>query len=295
MNRRQFAAASLAAAAVAAGSRSLVAAQAARPKRKFCAFIKFVQSLKYDELAERIAALGFDGVEATVRQGGYIDPADAPAELPKLHAALKKQGLEITIVTSDIVRADQPHAEHLLQAAAELGIPRYRLGFMQYDLEKPVLEQLAALPPVFDALAALNRRVGIAALYQNHSGAKMVGATIWDLHYLIKNYPVAEVGCVYDIRHATVEAGEAWPTLYQLMKPHIGALSVKDFRWKGRRAANAPLGEGQVDPAFFEKLDPKFAGPLSVHVEYLEDEDVEANLAALGRDLATLRKWLGAA
>jgi sugar phosphate isomerase/epimerase len=294
MNRRQFAAASLAAAAAVSG-RSLLAAAASPPKRTLCAFIKFVQSLKYDELAERIAALGFDGVEATVRRGGYIDPADAPTELSKLHAALKKQGLEITIVTSDIIRADQPHAEKLLETAAELGVPRYRLGFMEYDLEKPVLEQLGALPAVFEALAALNRRLGIAAMYQNHSGANMVGATIWDLHYLINHYPVSEIGCVYDIRHATVEAGEAWPMLYQLIKPHIGAMSVKDFRWKGRRSANVPLGEGQVDPAFFEKLDPAFAGPLSVHVEYLEDEDVEANLAALGRDLATLRKWLGAA
>lgn len=295
LNRRQFTAATLAAAAAAAVTApALAAAESPPAKRTFCAFIKFVQSLGYDELAEKIAALGFDGVEVTVRKGGYIEPENAPRELPKLHQALARQGLEITIATTDILRVDQPHAEALLRAAADLGVARYRLGFHKYDLERPLTEQLAAYVPVFDAIAEMNRRIGIAGMYQNHCGAESLGATLWDLHFLIKSHSPEQLGCVYDIRHATVEAGEAWPALYRLMKPHITALSAKDFVWKDRRSANVPLGEGLVDPKFFRTLDPAFAGPLSVHVEYLEGEDVATNLAALGRDLTTLRGWLGA-
>ena len=294
LNRRQFTAATLATAVATVGARELTAAEPAPGKRTFSAFIKFVQSLRYGELAEKIAALGFDGVEVTVRKGGYIEPENAPRELPKLHQALAGQGLEITIATTDILRADQPHAEASLRAAADLGVARYRLGFHKYDLERPLPEQLAAYSPVFDAISELNRRVGIAGMYQNHCGAESLGATLWDLHFLIKSYPPEQLGCVYDIRHATVEAGEAWPALYQLMKPHITALSAKDFVWKDRRSANVPLGEGLVDPQFFRTLDPAFAGPISVHVEYLDGEDVAANLAALGRDLTTLRGWLNA-
>ena len=51
------------------------ATAAARPDRfEFCAFIKFVQSLPYPVLAQRIANLGFDGIEATVRTGGQVLP-----------------------------------------------------------------------------------------------------------------------------------------------------------------------------------------------------------------------------
>ena len=35
--------------------------------RTFCAFVKYIQELPYDRLAETVAELGFDGIEATVR------------------------------------------------------------------------------------------------------------------------------------------------------------------------------------------------------------------------------------
>ena len=107
-------------------------------------------------------------------------------------------------------------------------------------------------------------------MWQNHAGADMVGATVWDMHSLIKDYPVSEVGCVFDIRHAAAEAGEAWPVYYDLVKPHLSALSVKDFRWEGRKSAHTQLGKGNVDPKFFKTLRKSdFRGPISVHVEYL--------------------------
>ena len=56
-----------------------------------CAFIKFVQSLSYDQLADAIADIGFDGIEATVRKGGKIEPGKAVDELPKLVDALAKR------------------------------------------------------------------------------------------------------------------------------------------------------------------------------------------------------------
>jgi sugar phosphate isomerase/epimerase len=139
----------------------------------------------------------------------------------------------------------------------------------------------------------MNRELGIAALYQNHCGAKYLGATLWDLHHLIKDKPVSEIGCVFDIRHATVEGGEAWPVYWNLMKPHLGAISVKDFRWDGRKSQHVPLGTGQVDPKFFKMLrESDFAGPVSVHVEYGGDRGPQANVQALKTDLATLRQWM---
>jgi sugar phosphate isomerase/epimerase len=266
------------------------------PAKRFtyCAFVKFLTDLDFNELADAIAEAGFDGVEVTARKKeSYIHLDRAEEELPRLKEALAKRNLEITILTTDIMRADEPGAESLLRAAVKNGVKRYRLGFLRYDLKRPILPQLAAMQPVFRDIAAMNRDLGIEALYQNHCGADMLGATVWDLHSLIKDYPVNEIGCVFDIRHAVVEAGEAWPIYWDLMKPHLGAISVKDFNWKGRKSQHVPLGTGRLDPDFFELVrDSKFAGPISVHVEYAGDRGAKANVEALKTDFATLRKWM---
>jgi hypothetical protein len=99
---------------------SALAADAA-PKNRFCLFLKFLNGLGYDELAERVAELGFSGVEAPIRsKEGYIKPEEAATELPKFQKALAEQGLSIAIITSDILAADQQHAGGIV-ADAVLG------------------------------------------------------------------------------------------------------------------------------------------------------------------------------
>ena len=299
IDRRQFTLGGLAGVAAAAIPRVARAAGeqvGERPRNKLCAFIKFLTAMEYEPLAAAIAELGFDGVEMTARkQASYIHPERAADELPKLNEVLRQHGLEISILTTDILRADEPMAEPLLRSARAIGVPRYRLGFWKYDLKRPILPQLAEYEPVVRDLAAMNKEIGIPAIYQNHSGAAMVGATIWDLHRLINDYPAEQIGCVFDVRHAAVEAGEAWPVYFDLMKSHTTAASFKDFRWNGRTAEIVPLGEGVVDPKFVKTLLASgFDGPLSVHVEYLPKAGVDENLAALKKDLGTLKSWLAA-
>jgi sugar phosphate isomerase/epimerase len=291
----------MAAAAAIAAAPSVIAATSdhgASSKSCFCAFIKYLGELKYDELAERIAELGFGGVEVTFRaKDGYVKPKDSVKEVPRLKKALEKQGLEITIATTDFLSADQEYVEETLRALADNGVPRYRLGFYRYDLKQPIVDQITAIKPKLAGLAELNRKLGISGMYQNHSGADMFGATMWDLYYLLRDHPPEELSCVYDLRHATVEAGEAWPMLYQVMKPHIKAYSVKDFKWGSRRkSVHVPLGQGMVDPEFYKALaGSEFKGPISVHVEYVkESAGADAQLAAIKRDFETLKKWMTA-
>ena len=113
------------------------------------------------------------------------------------------------------------------------------------------------------------------------------------MHSLIKDIPKDQIGLAFDIRHATIEAGLSWPVLYDVVKPHIGALFVKDFRWGEKKAEHVPLGTGRVNPKFFEMVKADgFDGPISLHVEYLKTEGTQANIAALRRDLKVLQGWL---
>ena len=263
--------------------------------RKFCAFEKPLQFLNYDELADLLAERGFDGVEATVREGGHVLPERVEQDLPRLHESLKKRALEITVLTSGINSSDSPHAEKVLRIASKLGVKRYRMLWYQYDLQKPVLPQLEAIRPKLKKLAALNRQLGLTALYQNHSGDKMVGAPIWDIYSVIKDFDPKEIALAYDTRHAAVEGGLSWPIQFNLVRSHLGAVFVKDFVWEKGRVKDVPLGTGLVDKKVFARLqEMNFAGPFSVHVEYLEgSKDKTALGDALKKDRETLKALLG--
>ncbi len=275
-------------------------AAAAKPVDKpftLCAFIKFVQALTFDDLSGRIASMGFDGIEATVRDGGHVLPETVEEELPRLVEALKKNDLEVTIMASSVNSVQQPLTEKVLRIAAGLGIKRYRLAYLRYDLGKPIRPQIASHRSQLKDLAEMNRDLGISGVYQNHAGATTVGSAIWDLRDILNDIAPEEISVAFDIRHATVEGGHNWPLHLHLIQPHLGAIYVKDFIWKPgiREAVNVPLGEGRVNPRFFTMAREMFRGPISLHVEYLPKAGIAKNLEAISSDFTLLKTLLGIA
>jgi sugar phosphate isomerase/epimerase len=298
LSRRKFVATTGAAAAWVAGGGLAAAAESSKGvknrEHKICAFEKPLQGLSYDELADFLAELGFNGVEATVRAGGHVLPEHAEEDLPRMVRALNKRGIEMTVLTSDINSVSSPHADRVLRIAAKLGVKRYRMLWYRYDLKKPVAAQLEEIRPKLSELAAMNRKLGVTALYQNHSGAQYVGSALWDSYSLIKEFDPKEIGLAYDIHHATVEGGLNWPVQFNLVRSHIQTVYVKDFVWDNRKVKDVPLGQGKVDPAFFTLLKQSdFDGPISMHVEYLESGHDRKELAdAFKKDFGTLKSWL---
>jgi len=255
--------------------------------------VKFLQDLSYADLARVIRKLGFQGIEGTVRPGGQVLPERVEEDLPKLMEALQGEKLEMTIMASGIHRADDPLSEKTLRLASKLGVKRYRMAYYRYDLDRPVTRQIASFKSMAKELAALNKELGMQAIYQNHSGARYLGSTIWDLRQLLRGIPKEQMAVGFDLRHAKVEGGMSWPVYWNVIQPHVGAVYVKDFVWKENKVLNVPLGEGWVDPRFFDAARLKaFDGPISLHVEYLHGAGAKANAEALEKDLATLRKWL---
>lgn len=299
LNRRDFVQqttlATLAAAMLPAVTSIAAPMEGKKLQWKFCAFEKPLLFLNYDDTADVFAELGFDGIEAAVRPGGHVVSERVEEDLPKFVEALKKRGLEITVLTSNIGRADQPHAEKTIRTAAKLGIKRYRMDWWRYDLKQPIQSQLDGLRPRLKDLAALNRSLGVTGLYQNHCGANIVGAPLWDIYSLIREHDPKDVALAFDIRHATVEGGLSWEIQFNLVKSHIGVAYFKDYVWDGRKVKNVPLGSGLVDPKFGGVLgNSGFAGPISLHVEYGSGTDKKVFLEAFRKDFATLREWLGA-
>ena len=302
LSRRDFVIGTSAVAGAALSRSPAVSASASEDVAyQYCTFIKYLQELSYEELASKLTAMGFDGAEVTVRRGGYIAPEAAADELPKLAEVFQKHDLKISIITTDIQGPDSPHAESILTNAAKLGVKRYRMGFCRYDLKAPIVPQLDTFKPQFKELAAMNREHKITGLYQNHAGAKYLGATFWDLEKVLRDIPAEEIGCIFDIRHAVAEGSNAWPIYYDIIKPHIAALSVKDFKWERKKETDkrlsqvhVPLGTGQVDlKKFVATFRNDFPSSLvTLHVEYLHSGGLAANLKAIENDFGVLKKTM---
>ena len=141
LTRREFLATStLAAGALALGVQP--ARAASQQRFPIIGFTKPFQNLSYDETADVAAQVGWEGIELPLRAKGQIEPERVEEELPKMHDALKKRGLIIGLITTDILNSATPHAEKVLRTAKALGISRYRLGFMRYRPDGSPLAQL---------------------------------------------------------------------------------------------------------------------------------------------------------
>jgi len=292
--RRTFLAAS--AAAAFAASKLAADESSAAKATQTCVFTKPFNSLTFDELAKQTADIGFNGIEAPIRPGGHIEPEAVPDKLPQLVAALEKQNQKLTVLTSNINDPSDPVSEAVLRTAAELGIRYYRMQYFKYDESKSITKQIDEWHMKMKDLAALNKQLGITAVYQNHAGRNYFGAPIWDLHRGLDGIDPTQVGVAYDIRHATVEAGMSWPIGFHLIRPHIQVVYVKDFTWGEARPTNVPLGDGRVDSKFFRMLArTDFRGPISLHEEYIDHrkrELVPEHWDAIRKDLKTLKSWL---
>lgn len=274
-------------------------------------FSKHLQWLDYDGMAQMAAELGFDGVDLTVRPRGHVLPENVEEDLPRAVEAVRRAGLEVPTMTTSISDPDHPLTERVLKTAAEAGIRHYRLGYWVYDDARPIPPQLEEFRTMANGLADMNRHFGLCGDYQNHAGAKYVGAAIWDLWEIIKDLDPGAIGCQFDVRHATVEGGTAWPISFKLIADRVHTIVAKDFVWRhgddGWKPDNIPLGYGVVDfDAYFSLLKGSgFDGTVVVHYEYplgganhgATELSIPPELftAKVEADVAQVRTWLSAA
>ena len=295
-SRRQFLGhAAMTASMAALAPKVLSAEGTTAPRFPIIAFSKPFQKLGPAETAELVANVGWDGVEMPVRKGGQVLPEKVEEDLPKFVEALRARGRELTIATTDVTSVT-PLNEKVLRMVSKLGIKSYRLGNFTYAKDRPIPEQLSEVTERLRDVAALNKQLGLKAGFQNHSGESRVGAAIWDIFAAIKETDPKAMGFCFDIGHATIEGGMAWPTNFRLAEPRLTAVFVKDFYWQksGRawRATWCPLGEGMVDRKFFTMLkSTPYQGPICQHHEY-ELGDHQKMIAQFKKDLVVLRDWL---
>lgn len=301
LNRREmlWATGTTVAAATVGSDRQGKASVVARPVP--CLFSKPLHNRSFAELPAVLDDLGIRAVDLTCRKGGHIAPERAADDLPAAVELLEKAGIAVPMVTTEITDAGKDHAETIIKTVGRLGIRFIKPGYYPYgDLHK-LHDRLAEVKARLKDIAGLCGRYGVLAGFHNHSGLT-VGAPMWDLWQLLQDLPAGQIGSYFDLRHATVEGGEGgWRIGLALLMPRVIMASVKDAMWQKDeggvwRVRDVPLGQGavRIEEGLRQLKDAGFAGPISLHVEYVSgtvpvgsDED-KRKLESIRADWRTL-------
>lgn len=257
-----------------------------------CIFSKHLHFLSYEELARECKVLTLDGVDLTVRKGGHVEPDRVATDLPRAVEAVRREGPDVPMITTNLNRAEDPDARPILETAARLGIRYFRCGGLKYEGDQNPIDQLPAFARQLRDLAVLAQEFDMIAGYHNHSGLANVGAPLWDLYRLIELIGLESFGSNFDVGHAFVEGGlGAWEINTRLLAPHVKMMAVKDFVWENNRVRWTTLGQGHVRLAECLRIIQRsgFAGPISLHFEY-KTPTREALFDEIRSAAATLRQ-----
>jgi L-ribulose-5-phosphate 3-epimerase len=144
-------------------------------------FSKHLHWLDYDEMAMVAAEIGFDGVDLTVRPQGHVLPERVEEDLPKAMEAVKKTGKNIYMITTSINDADDPNTGKILKTASSLGISHYRLGWLYYDDNKTIEENIRVVQGKLSKLAVLMKNIRFRANIKTTPGLIQQGYILVDL------------------------------------------------------------------------------------------------------------------
>ncbi len=293
--RRAFIAKASAAAIAACAGASFPGFAASLSTCPVVVFSKVYQelNLSFEEAATLTAEAGLNGIDCPVRDGGEILPGRAVDDLPRYAEILARKQLKIHLLTSGITEVASPHAEAILRSARKLGVRYYRLGFFKPESDWPVGKQAQEIRSALKDVAAMNREIGVCALFQNHSGS--FGANLADVREVVSEFDPAQVGVAFDIGHAILIHGEGWSSHFEALTSHLRVAYFKDAR---HGASWVRFGEGDIARAgYFKRLQQLgYAAPFSLHIEFDWSEggksrNRESLLRALRESRVVLQQW----
>jgi sugar phosphate isomerase/epimerase len=184
-------------------------------------FSKMLQEYSVAEAARRIKALGFDGVDLTVRPGGHVTPERVTRDLPEAVAAIRGQGLTVPMISTAITRSGDAAAEATLAEAVHQDIRLIKLGYWNVGPGQ-LREAIDRARRDLDGLERLAETYHVTFGVHNHSGPTYVNcqpAVIWTI---LRDRDPNRIAAYFDPGHAAVEGGfGGWRQSLELLAPSI--------------------------------------------------------------------------
>ena len=239
---------------------------------------KLFSGLSVEQLGEKAAELGFDGIDLNIRPGHPVNPDNVTKTLPEAIFHWASHGLSCPLATAptSMIDPQAPEVERIYSACAEAGVPRLKIGFYRFAEGEDYWEVLDAARASLEAFAKFSEKYGVQTCYQIHSG-RCLGSNCAGLMHLIRDFPPEHVGAYPDIGHLALD-GEYLPIGLAMIRDYLSIVGIKDPYYAPQPIGNSPAfqpkftiaGQGCVDwPLCFETFKSiDFDGPLTVHTEY---------------------------
>ena len=242
-------------------------------------FSKMLKEKSITELSELAQSIGLDGYDLCVRPGYAVSPDNAATALPEAVAFMRKQGLDIPMITGnfDLLEPSHPTALPLLSAMDKAGIRLLKLGYFLFKPETlDYLKEVDRIRRIFEAWQPLARKYGVKICYHTHSD-RCMGLNAGAIMHLLDGFDPACIGAYIDPGHFVVE-GEAFDSALAMVRSHLAIVATKDVRLErveknGHGSIKShwvPAGEGMVDwtAVFSELRGINYNGPVSIHCEF---------------------------
>jgi len=247
-----------------------------KEKPPITVFTKPWKTLSAEQLANRIAELGFDGIELPIREGFQVEPANIESRLAETAQVFQSKGLKIFSVAGDL-------DEKTVRACGEAGIPILRT-MLKIESGRSYRENVehfrSVCTDLSEALEESNVQIGL----QNHCD-EYVSSSVGLMH-AIEPLPPEQVTAVLDLGHTGLE-GElegiaidiAWDRLSMInLKNAIRYPDGKDsdgaVQWS-RTWVPGKEGFTSWSKAIVELRKRGFKAPICLTAEY-KDEDGKA-------------------
>jgi len=265
-------------------------------------FPKFFQPLPAGELAQRIHALGFDGVDILVRDDYWVTTETIRKDLPEFVRIMHDFGLSTTSATTDLLDVEDPRLESSLAAMADQGVRQFRLRHLPYRGLGTLHKDVDAARRTLLRLEGLCEKHGLRCFVQTHGGTLHPSASA--TYSLVQGLDPSYVGVHFDPANMIYQDGhEAWQLGVDLLGPYICMVGVKNAgvyrddsdvrRGPAWRREWTTLESGLVD--WCEVLGllraAGYGGPLCMHNFY--EMDLASLTEQTRRDLEHLRALLG--
>jgi sugar phosphate isomerase/epimerase len=198
------------------------------------------------------------------------------------------------MISTTLTTMTEPTAYPILAITGHTQVHLYRLGFWPWGASPNISRRLAQVRNDLIGLLAAGRQFGMTAMFPNRAGG-FVGEAVWDTQSIIGDMDAQSIGYYFDPSQSGGAAN--WETALRLALPRLKAVAVQDFQWVKTggdwKMQMCPMGEGLVDwKLFFGILaEAKFAGPLSIHMEYRAQDEP----GAMAKDVDFVRKQISQA
>jgi hypothetical protein len=266
---------------------------AAPPRRTpmVCAYSQNLIKVEYPQLGIIAQQIGYDGVDLTVMDGGHVNPHIANVDLVRAFESVRGAGLDVPMISTTLTSINDQTSYPVLAITGHTQVHLYRLGFWPWGPSPNIARRLAQVRNDLIGLVTAGRQFQMTAMFPNRAGG-YVGESVWDTQSIIGDMDAESIGYYFDPSQTGGPAN--WETALRLALPRLKAVAVQDYQWVNSGGdwimKMCPMGEGLVDWArFFRVLaEAKFAGPLSIHMEYHQQDEP----GAMAKDIDFVRKQI---